>query len=72
MAIRTRFARYLNPLLAALRELGGSTRPGEVYDWVARHLSVSETERAVQNKMQVVSGFYNLLFGLSTAQEEAI
>lgn len=56
--IRTRFARYLNPVLAALRELGGSARPGEGYDWVARYLDVSETERAIQNK-RGVSRFEN-------------
>lgn len=58
MALRSRFANYLNPLLAGLRALGGSARPGEVNDWVATNLSISDTERAVQNKGGVPR-FYN-------------
>lgn len=50
VALRTRLAQYMNPVLHALRELGGSARPGEVYDWVAEHLPVSEAERAEKNK----------------------
>jgi restriction system protein len=48
MAPRSRFARYLNPILAALRELGGSARPGEVFDWVAEHLHISDEERSIE------------------------
>ena len=58
MAIRSRFANYLNPVLAGLRALGGSARPGEVNDWVAAHLSISDAERAVENKGGVPR-FYN-------------
>ncbi len=53
MAIRARFGRYINPVLEALRDLGGSARPREVYDWVAQNLSISDEERAVQNKSGV-------------------
>ena len=58
MAIRSRFARYLNPVLAGLRALGGSARPGEVNDWVAGNLSLTDEERAIQNQRNVPR-FYN-------------
>ena len=58
MAIRTRFARYFNPVLEALRALGGSARPGEVYDWIAQRLGITEEERDVQN-LSGVSRFEN-------------
>src|SRR5713101_6449077 len=48
MALGSRFARYVNPVLTALRELGGSARPGEVFDWVAEHFSVSDEERSIE------------------------
>src|ERR1700681_4615877 len=50
MALGWQFARYINPILAALGELGGSARPGEVYDWVAEHCGVSDSERSIKNK----------------------
>jgi restriction system protein len=50
MALEWQFARYINPILAALRELGGSARPGEVYDWAAQHCGVSDAERSIKNK----------------------
>src|SRR5436309_6053711 len=53
MSIGTRFARYLNPILDALRGLGGSARPREVYDWIANHLGVTDKERALQNQSGV-------------------
>ena len=40
------FVRYFDPVLAALKELGGSARPPEVCDWVARSMKVTETERS--------------------------
>ncbi len=49
MAVNSRFARYLLPVLDALRALGGSARPTEVYQWVAKALSVPEDELAMQN-----------------------
>lgn len=53
MPVRARFGRYFNPVLDALRALGGSARPGEVYDWVAHSLGVTDAERDVQNKSGV-------------------
>ncbi len=41
-----RAGKYLNPVLDALKDLGGSARPAEVYDWVAGHCGVSEQERS--------------------------
>ena len=49
MAIRARFARYFNPVLDALRALGGSARPSEVCGWIADHLGISDAERDKQN-----------------------
>lgn len=53
MAVRARFGRYILPVLNALRALGGSARPGEVYDWIAHALNVTDAERDVQNKSGV-------------------
>src|SRR5438046_9009090 len=53
MAVRARFGMYILPVLDALRALGGSARPGEVYDWIARTLGVTDAERDVQNKSGV-------------------
>jgi hypothetical protein len=50
MPIGSRFARYMNPVLNALRELGGSARPGEVYNWVAQHLGISDAERSEKHR----------------------
>lgn len=46
MPIGSRFAQYMNPLLDALKELGGSARPGEVHDWLAAHLKIPDERRA--------------------------
>lgn len=53
MAVRARFGKYILPVLDALRALGGSARPGEVYDWIAHTLCVTDTERDVQNRSGV-------------------
>lgn len=50
MAIGSRFARYINPILAALHDLGGSARPGEVFDWIANELGISDEERAEEHR----------------------
>lgn len=50
MPIGGRFTRYMNPVLDALRNLDGSARPPEVYDWVAEHLPISDAERAERNR----------------------
>lgn len=40
LSIGPQFVEYLGPVLDALRELGGSARPGEVRDWIAANLDV--------------------------------
>lgn len=50
MALGARFARYMNPVLAALKALGGSARPGEVCDWVAENIGISDEERAEEKQ----------------------
>lgn len=50
MSLGSRFARYMNPVLDALRDLGGSARPGEVCDWVAEHLQLSAAQLAENNR----------------------
>jgi restriction system protein len=40
--IRSQFSRYINPVINALRELGGSGRPSEVGPIVARELNLPE------------------------------
>jgi restriction system protein len=50
MALTWRCARYINPLLEGLRELGGSARPREAYDWVAEHCGLTEEERSLRNQ----------------------
>src|SRR5665213_1920018 len=39
---QSEFAGWINPLLAALKELGGSARPQEVVDLVAKRCSVPD------------------------------
>jgi restriction system protein len=46
MPIGSRFAKYMSPILDALRDLGGSARPGEVYDWIAEHMRIPNATRA--------------------------
>jgi restriction system protein len=50
MALTWRCAKYVNPLLRALRELGGSARPREVYDWIAAFCGLTEEERSLRNQ----------------------
>ena len=50
MATQARFVRYMSPILESLRELGGSARPREVYDSVARKLEISDAERDEENR----------------------
>ncbi|WP_373526649.1 restriction endonuclease [Nostoc sp.] len=40
-----KFVRFFSPLIEALKELGGSGRPSEVRDFIAKRLNVSEEER---------------------------
>jgi restriction system protein len=44
------FSKYLGPILDALRELGGSGRPKEVTDQVAKNLNISDKIREVTLK----------------------
>lgn len=44
MAVGSEFARFMNPVLDALRGLGESGRPAEVYEYVAETMNVSEDE----------------------------
>jgi restriction system protein len=50
MPIDSRAARYINPVLDALRELGGSARPRAVYNWVAQRLGISDAERSEKHR----------------------
>jgi restriction endonuclease Mrr len=50
MPIGSRFAKYMSPILDALKDLGGSARPGEVYDWVVEHLAISNIQRVEENQ----------------------
>ena len=50
MATQARFVKYMSPILESLRELGGSARPREVYDAVARKLQLSDAERDEENR----------------------
>jgi restriction system protein len=50
MALGSRIAGYVNPILRALRDLGGSARPGEVCDSIAQDLGVSDEQRAEENQ----------------------
>ncbi|HET7489174.1 MAG TPA: restriction endonuclease [Acidimicrobiales bacterium] len=45
-----RFTRFFWPILAALRELGGSARPREVVDLVLDSLAIGDDERAERTK----------------------
>ena len=40
MARGPQFVRFFGPVLDALRELGGSARPGEVEEWIAVQLQI--------------------------------
>lgn len=44
------FVRYFEPILLALQQLGGSARPTEATDQVARDLKITDAERAVPNQ----------------------
>jgi restriction system protein len=39
------FSQYVNPLLTALRKLGGAARPQQVFQTIARDLAVSSDVR---------------------------
>jgi restriction system protein len=63
MALKT--AQYINAVLAALRKLGGSAKPGEVYAAVAQDLGVQgpaleETHASGQSKFEKYIAFMRL------------
>jgi restriction system protein len=55
----SQFARYLGPVLQAIRELGGSGRPDEVRTVIARNLRISEAEQSEPLPSGVQTRFEN-------------
>lgn len=55
----SQFTRYIEPVIEAIRELGGSGRPEEVREVIARNLSISETEQSEPLPSGVQSRFEN-------------
>jgi restriction system protein len=49
MPVSSRLARYMNPVLEALCEMGGSARPRDIYERVAHQLGVTDAQRAEVN-----------------------
>ena|ERR1700730_8204087 len=39
---KTEFIKWFGPVLDALRDLGGSAKPGEITKWIAEHLSIPD------------------------------
>jgi restriction system protein len=57
--VTSQFARYLGPVMAAIRELGGSGRPDEVRAVIARQLKISEAEQSEPLPSGVQTRFEN-------------
>jgi restriction system protein len=57
--IASQFARYLGPVIAAVRELGGSGRKDEVRAVIARQLKISEAEQSEPLPSGVQTRFEN-------------
>jgi restriction system protein len=55
----SQFARYIGPVLQAIRELGGSGRPDEVRTVIARNLRISDTEQSEPLPSGVQTRFEN-------------
>jgi len=55
----SQFARYLGPVIEAIRELGGSGRPDEVRAVIARELRISEAEQSEPLPSGVQTRFEN-------------
>ncbi len=53
------FTRYIGPVIAAIRELGGSGRPDEVRAVIARNLKVSDQEQSEPLPSGVQTRFEN-------------
>lgn len=54
MSSGPKFVRFFWPLIAALREIGGSATPGEVVDLVVEKLQIPDDERAERTKSGVL------------------
>lgn len=57
--VSSQFARYIEPVLQAIRELGGSGRPDEVRAVIARSLGVSDAEQSEPLPSGVQTRFEN-------------
>lgn len=57
--VTSQFARYLGPVVAAIRELGGSGRPDEVRAVIVRHLKMSDAEQSELLRSGVQTRFEN-------------
>src|SRR6476619_5564384 len=55
----SQFARYVGPVIEAIRELGGSGRPDEVRAVIARELGISEKEQSEPLPSGVQTRFEN-------------
>lgn len=55
----SQFARYIGPVLQAIRELGGSGRPDEVRTVIARNLRISDAEQSEPLPSGVQTRFEN-------------
>lgn len=55
----SQFARFIGPVLAAIRELGGSGRPDEVRTVIARNLRISDAEQSEALPSGVQTRFEN-------------
>ena len=55
----SQFAKYIGPVVSAIRELGGSGRPGEVRAVVARDLHISDAEQSEPLPSGVQTRFEN-------------
>ena len=57
--VSSQFARYIGPVLQAIRELGGSGRPDEVRMVIARNLGISDAEQSEPLPSGVQTRFEN-------------
>lgn len=48
----SQFAKYIGPVIQAIRELGGSGRPDEVRALIARNLGISDVEQTQKKETQ--------------------
>ena len=60
--VSSQFARYLGPVIEAVRELGGSGRPDEVRAVIARRMSISDAEQSELLPSGVQTRFENQVY----------